>query len=445
MSIKHFVISLFGAAIMLGCKPLLAQDSRVLTLTEAIDLSIKNSSLLKNNKALADEASAAVKETMNNRLPDVSFSGAYMYLPVVPTIKTDIKTGGDSSGGSSGGGKISQAIYGMASASLPLYSGGRLKYGIESAKYLEKAAQLDVDDNREEVIYNIIDAFANLYKAKAAVAIVNENLLQSRQRVTVFSNLEKNGLLPRNDLLKAELQASNSELAVLDAENNWKLANTNMTIMLGLPRQTQIQPDSASLQQNIQLKSLEDYEQLALQNRKDIEALSYRRKASELGVKSAKAEYYPSIALTGGYAAVDVPNLLSATNIINVGLGVKYSLSSLWKTDAKVQKAKAVQQQLIANESMLHDNVQLQINRVYQQYLLSNKKIEVYAKAVEQAVENYKITKNKYDNSLATTTDLLDADVAQLQAKLNYTFSKTDALVAYNKLQQTAGLLYTKQ
>ena len=445
MSIKHFVISLFGAAIMLGCKPLLAQDSRVLTLTEAIDLSIKNSSLLKNNKALADEASAAVKETMNNRLPDVSFSGAYMYLPVVPTIKTDIKTGGDSSGGSSGGGKISQAIYGMASASLPLYSGGRLKYGIESAKYLEKAAQLDVDDNREEVIYNIIDAFANLYKAKAAVAIVNENLLQSRQRVTVFSNLEKNGLLPRNDLLKAELQASNSELAVLDAENNWKLANTNMTIMLGLPRQTQIQPDSASLQQNIQLKSLEDYEQLALQNRKDIEALSYRRKASELGVKSAKAEYYPSIALTGGYAAVDVPNLLSATNIINVGLGVKYSLSSLWKTDAKVQKAKAVQQQLIANESMLHDNVQLQINRVYQQYLLSNKKIEVYAKAVEQAVENYKITKNKYDNSLATTTELLDADVAQLQAKLNYTFSKTDALVAYNKLQQTAGLLYTKQ
>ena len=69
----------------------------------------------------------------------------------------------------------------------------------------------------------------------------------------------------------------------------------------------------------------------------------------------------------------------------------------------------------------------------------------MYAKAVDQAVENYKITKNKYDNSLATTTDLLDADVARLQAKLNYTLSKTDAIVAYNKLQQTAGLLYTKQ
>ena len=260
---------LLAVAWVISYKPLLAQNTRSLTLTEAIDLGIKNSSLLKNNKALADEASAAVKEALNNRLPDVNFSGSYMYLPVTPTISTSVKTGSDSTG-SGGGGKVSQAIYGMASASLPLYSGGRMKYGIESAKYLEQAARLDVDDNREEVIFNTIDAFANLYKAKAALSIVNENLAQSKQRVKDFSNMEKNGLLPRNDLLKAELQASNAELAVLDAENNFRLSNTNMTIMLGLPLQTEIVPDSASLQQSIQLKTIEDYEQLALQNRKDI-------------------------------------------------------------------------------------------------------------------------------------------------------------------------------
>jgi outer membrane protein TolC len=60
---------------------------------------------------------------------------------------------------------------------------------------------------------------------------------------------------------------------------------------------------------------------------------------------------------------------------------------------------------------------------------------------VEQATENYKITKNKYDNSLATTTDLLDADVAQLQSRLNFSLSKIDAMVAYSRLLQTAGIL----
>ena len=59
----------------------------------------------------------------------------------------------------------------------------------------------------------------------------------------------------------------------------------------------------------------------------------------------------------------------------------------------------------------------------------------------EQARENYRIVKNKFDNSLATTTELLEADVAQLQATLSYTLARADAFVAYNKLLQTAGLL----
>src|SRR6202000_1462405 len=98
-----------------------------------------------------------------------------------------------------------------------------------------------------------------------------------------------------------------------------------------------------------------------------------------------------------------------------------YNLSSLWKTKSKLAEATAKVQELSANEEMLNDNIRLQINQAYQAYLVSQKKIEVYKKAVEQANENYRITKNKYDNSLATTTDLLDADVAQLQAKLQAT------------------------
>ena len=52
----------------------------------------------------------------------------------------------------------------------------------------------------------------------------------------------------------------------------------------------------------------------------------------------------------------------------------------------------------------------------------------MYTEAIEQAAENYKITKNKYDNSLVTTTDLLEAEVAQLQTKLNFAFAKADAM-----------------
>ena len=107
----------------------------------------------------------------------------------------------------------------------------------------------------------------------------------------------------------------------------------------------------------------------------------------------------------------------------------------------KVAQAKAKEQQLVSTQDLLNDNVRYEVNEAYQAYLVSEKKIDVYNKAIEQANENYKIIKNKYDNTLATTTDLLDADVAQLQAKLNFAFAKADAVAAYNKLMQVAGLL----
>jgi outer membrane protein len=97
--------------------------------------------------------------------------------------------------------------------------------------------------------------------------------------------------------------------------------------------------------------------------------------------------------------------------------------------------------QLKTNEEVLMDRIHLEVNTAYYNYVLSKKRIDVYAKAVDQADENYRITKNKYDNSLVTTTELLDADVAQVQSRINYETAKADAIVAYKKLEQTAGVI----
>jgi outer membrane protein len=431
----------FMAIILLGSNRLLAQDSIMnLTLKDAVDLSIKNSKQLKNNKAKIDEASAAVREAKDQRLPDFKISGSYLRLnnPDV-SLKTKSSSGGSPADSSNI--KVSSAVYGIANITYPLYSGMRVQYGIESAKYLEQAAKLDADNNREGVILNAVNAYINLYKSKAQVDLVKENLDQSRKRDTDFSNLEKNGLLARNDLLKAQLQTSNIELSLFDAQSNYKLATINMTIMLGLPEKTIINPDTTSIQSPADIQGIDEYEKQALENRKDVKALFFRGKAAGVNSKITKGEYYPGIALSGGYVALDVPGIISITNAVNIGIGVQYSLSSLWKTKAKLQQAKAREDQISADADALNDNIRYQINEAYQGYLVSQKKIDVYEKAIDQATENYKITKNKYDNSLVTTTELLDADLAQLQAKLNHAFAKADAIVAYNRLLQSAGLL----
>ncbi|MFL5740517.1 MAG: TolC family protein [Flavisolibacter sp.] len=440
---KHKARIMFAAIALSAANLAHAQEKKPMNLNEAIELAVKNSKQLKVSNAKVEEATASLTEATQRRLPDASVTGAYMRLS---NANVDLKSKGSNSG--SGGGNtgtaapsVSQAMYGILNASLPIYTGGKIRYGIESSRFLAQAARLDADNDRDAVVENTVEAYVNLYKSRKAVELMKENLVQAQQRVKDFSNLEQNGLLARNDLLKAQLQASNTELSLLDAENNWQIANVNMDLMLGLPEKTELEPDSNMVTNPAQEKTLDDYVQSAFKERKDLEALDLRKQAAETGVKAQKGEYYPNIALTGGYIAADVPNVMTITNAVNIGLGVSYNFASLWKTRAKVEGAEARAKQISATQELMNDHVRLEVNRAYLNYLSSRKRIDVYAKAVEQANENFRIVNNKYNNSLATLTDLLDADVAQLQARLNYEFAKADAVVSYNKLLQASGQL----
>ena len=421
-----------------------AQDTagvRHISMQEAIDLGIKNSNRLKASQARIDEATAIVRQAKDNQLPNAAVSGSYLRFNN-PTIALKSKSlGGSADSSGSGFPSVNQAVYGIFNVSVPLFAGGGIRYGIESAKYLQQAAILDAGNDKDAEILNTINAYINLYKASATVVVVKENLKQSMQRDSVLSRLEQTGLLARNDLLKAQLQTSNIQLSVLDAESNRNIANINMNLLLGLPERTVLITDSSNFDKDISIKNLEDYEEIALQNRKDILALSFRKKAATTGIEAAKSGLFPSIALTGGYIAADIPNLLSVSNAIDIGVGVKYDLGSIWKTKSKIAQAEAREREISANQAQLDEELRLNLNKNYENLLLSRKKIDVYEQAVAQATENFRITRNKFDNNLVNTTDLLDANVSLLQADINLAVAKADVILAYDVLLETAGVI----
>jgi len=435
MKIKIKYTMIAAAMVIATCS--LAQEQRSLSLTEAVELGIKNSKQLKISRAKIDESYALVKQSEQKRLPDVSLSGSYLRLA---NADIDLKSKSSGGGGASTPApKVNQAMYGILNAGIPLFAGGRIRYGIESARFLAKAAELDAENDKEEVAQNAVEAYVNLFKAGAAVRLVKENLEEAKQWAKDLSNLEKNGMLARNDLLKAELQVSNIELALSDAENNWQLANVNMDLLLGLPDKTIIVPDSNLVNLQLAVKPLDDYLQTSLSNRKDIVAIDLKKEAAETGMKAVKGEMFPSVQLTGGYIAADIPNMVTITNAANIGVGLSYSIGSLWKNKAKVKEAEARVNQIAATQELMNDRVRLEVHKAYLDYSSSQKKIEVSAKAIEQANENFRIVNNKFNNSLATITDRLDANLAKLQAELNYVLARADAIVAYKQLLQAAG------
>ncbi|WP_300672682.1 TolC family protein [Soonwooa sp.] len=412
-----------------------AQTKKNLSLNEAIDLGIKNSKSLKIDEAKVEEATANLLEAKNKQLPDFNVSGTYMYMPIKPNVNIKLP---NMAGGA--GPDVNQVMYGSANLSYPIFAGGRIKYGIESAKYLVEASKLSTENDKISVAYNIAQAYNNLFKASQAIKLLEESLTASQKRDQSFIKLEDNGVIARNDRLKAQLQTSNIEVQLLEAHNNYDIANINMDLLLGLADNTEIEIDPNYIEeQNLQDDTY--YLTEAFKNRKDKQALEYQQKAATLGTKAAKAENLPTIALTGGYVAADIPKVLTVTNAVNFGVGVQYNLANIWKKNSNLGKSLAVEKQLEASSELLNDNITLNVKKDIQNEKLAYRKIDVYQRAVEQADENYRITKNKFDNGLATMTELLDADTAKLAAQVNLINSKADATLAHKKLLQTTGTI----
>lgn len=413
-----------------------AQEKRVLTLDEAVKLGIENSKSLKIDQAKIEESTANLLEAKNRQLPELKVSGSYLYLPMKPNI--DLKIPGLSG---AAGPEVSQVLFGSANLSVPIYAGGRIKYGIQSAQYLVEAARLSSENDKNAIAYNISQAYNNLFKANEVVKLLKENLASSQKRDQSFIKLENNGVIARNDRLKAQLQTSNIELQLMEAQNNYSIANINMDLLLGLPDNMVIEVDSNYIGEDDLGKPDDYYLNLARENRKDIQVLDYQRKAAALGTKAAKAENLPSLALTGGYVAADIPKFLTITNAVNFGVGISYNLSNIWKKNSSLMQSKAREQELAATNDLLNDNITLEVKRDYQNDLYAHKKIDVYQRALEQAEENYRITLNKYNNGLETITNLLDADTAKITANVNVVTSKADAALAHKKLLQTTGII----
>lgn len=445
MTIKRFLTLGFIAYSI----PSAAQTARQISLPEAIDKALAASNQLKLSQARVIEATSTRKEAVQRRIPDVSISGNYMHI-LNTDAEVKLKLGqpsngsGNGTGGTTEGGAATAApkniLYGMGTVSLPVFTGGKISSAIESAKFLETATKLDAIKDRDDVILNTTSAYINLYKAGEAVRIVEQNLKGAQSRVREYTNLEKNGLLARNDLLKAQLAQSNIELGLLDAQNSLRVTNINFNLMLGLPEETVLVPDSV-FTGNADAKNLQEWEALALQTRTDLQSLDYRERAASQGIRAAKADYYPTLAVSAGYIGAYIENVVTVTNALNAGVGLRYSPLSFVRVGSNVATARARLQSVQANKAILNDAVRVQVTQSYENYLLSQKKIEVYAKAVEQAEENYRIVNNKYQAQLSTTTEVLDADAAQLQARLNYAFSKADASLAYQKLLQVTGTI----
>lgn len=404
-----------------------AQDTKLLSLQEAIKTGItsSNQAILADTKVKTSEWE--LKTVKNNQLPNVSLSGQFFKL-------TQANAKGNLIPASGGNLDISQLAIGQANATIPVFNGFKIQNSIKASKNLNQAEISNAQHTKEQIALYITQLYFSLYKTQQMIALTEDYLKSAHQRVIDFQALEDNGLLAHNDLLKAQLQESDIELSLATAKKNNSVLNYQLVTFLQLPEGTKILiPDN----EFSPIQTTSDFSVA----RKDLEALNFAELAAKNNIKIAQGNYYPSLNLIGGYIALDVKNALTVTNAMNFGAGISYDVSSIFKNKKEVKKAKSQALETESQIAILNDKIKEEIQEAKENFELAIKQKNVYEKAQLQADENYRIVLDKYNNGLSNTNDLLEANVEQLQAKINYSIATSDILQKYYELQYQKGKL----
>ncbi|MBP2282496.1 outer membrane protein TolC [Flavobacterium sp. CG_23.5] len=427
-------LMLFGI-FFIGISAVEAQERKSLTLDEAINMAWKNSNEVSLANAKVATKKYELQSTKNSQYPDLKVSGQYQRL-----TKASIDLKINKSATSTPPPVVDQLILGQVNASVPVFAGFKIQNSIKAYENMYQAETATASQTKEEIAMKVVNHYAELYKAQKTVELLKENQKSAQQRATDFSDLEKNGIIPRNDLLKSQLQVSKIQLSIDEATKNLNIVNFYLVTLLKLPADTKLEIKESDFA-NFQMDNVPTSDAPALQNRKDLEAVRFQEKASQANIKIAKSAYYPSIAIIGGYTALDLKNVVTVQNAMNIGVGVSYDLSSILKngTMVKIAESKAIEVQ--NSEAILTDYIKLEVQNAIEDYDLALKQNIVYAQAVEQSSENYRIIKDKYDNGLSDTNDLLEADVEQLGSKINKALAKANIIQKYYELLSVTGQL----
>lgn len=414
-----------------------AQSVKNLTLQQAVDLGIANSKNLKLSQNKIDEAVARLAVVKDNVLPSASASFLYNHAEI-PTNTLSI----------GGGNSINlpnraDAFVGTATIQEVIYGGGKYRYAQESTKILTDVARLDADKNKEEVSYAIINTYFSLFKVMQSKKVVAQNLESIASQLKQAQRFFEQGIVTKNDVLRFQLQQANVSLTELEIENNRKIINYNLDILLGLPEDTEV----AIAEKDLPLQNVEPlntYLSSAFANRQELQQLDLQNKVAGFNIKTIKANTRPTLGVGANLYYINpsgsfIPPSEQFIMPVTVGATVSWNVASLWNNKNKVAEAKIQQQEIGLQKDVLSDQVKTELNRNYQNYQLAVKKINVLETSIAQATENDRLLESKYKNNIASVTDRIDAETLLYQAKINLELAKADAKLAYYTLLKSTG------
>lgn len=315
---------------------------------------------------------------------------------------------------------------------LPIYEGGRNFAGRQAAGANRAAARLDSEAVRNELGFEVSRTFHTVLKtrqfiqaAEAAVSSFEANLIVARRRL-------EGGTLLRSEVLDTEVRLAQAREDLVRAHNASTLAERALRNLLG------IDAGEFTVADTVPAVSAPTPGELA--HRPELIAARERANAANAQVRGAKSGYQPRVSAFGsvGYDHGWVTGGNGGN--YTAGVLVQWDLWDGFSTRSKVREAEAKRESAQEEERKLRLAINLEVEQARLDLQAAEERLAVSGKTVEQASESASLTRNRFAQGLALTTQLIDAETALIAARVRRAETESDERIAIAALRKALAL-----
>lgn len=347
-------------------------------------------------------------------------------------------------------------LHGMYMAGIqivePLYAGGQITAANKLAKLGMECQEEQRRKTRSEVIAEVDKAYFNLISVHGKVQMleaISRQIEELGRKVGISVDAE---LATSNDLLRVQTKLSELKYQLQKARNGEELCRLALESTLGLNLDEQVYPIDTVLA--IAMPSSLDE---SIVNRPELALLQKNVSIKEAQLKKERSNYLPTVALSAGYTYYGNLKMKGTTQLADGSLynfskeykdGVTIGMLSvsvpLFHWGAEFKKVKKAKIDLEDARLDLQKNTRLlsiEVRQAVQNLTSGYQMIETAELGQRQADENLRVMQNKYDASMATLTDLLEAESQWQQAHSNLIEAQTQYKIYETEYLRVTGVL----
>ncbi len=280
-------------------------------------------------------------------------------------------------------------------------------------------SELQLEAARQGIAFQTFYTYLEVQKAAAQLKAADKAVADARENMRLATVRTSAGVGLRSDELRSRTHFSMVEQQQITAQDNLALAKMKLALLIGLPDDSVY--EIAGFSDSIAVPAINDQVvRDALDNRVEIKQSHTDVEKSDAALRLAWSGYLPTVGAFAAYQlnAKDAP-LTSDHDAWSAGVSLKWQLFDGFRTNSERKQALAGQ---AAAREMLESttkNVRYQLKESYLRRLGSGKRLEVARHAVVDAEETVRLLTKRYENSLSTLVELLDAQTALNQARAN--------------------------